>query len=94
MISMQRTIDWRTIYAWQADYDSTDQDAEPCYQRCGGYCCKNFHADDFDILSSREGKRHIESSYGSEYGFLHCTIAGTKAAREPILINFPDSVES
>ena len=45
---MQRTADWKAIY------DTPLMDVGSCHTHCGGYCCKNFYASDFNILSSNE----------------------------------------
>ena len=61
MIPMQRTIDWKAVY------QTSLMETGSCYTHCGGYCCKNFHANDFHILSAKEV---ILPLVESEYDYL------------------------
>ncbi|NLE37351.1 MAG: hypothetical protein GX621_04935 [Pirellulaceae bacterium] len=58
---MQRTIDWKAVYATPLF------DVGACHAHCGGYCCRNFYADDFRILSAKEV---ILPMLESEYDYL------------------------
>ena len=48
MTRMQSTIDWKAIYG------TPMMEVGACYTHCGGYCCKNFYASDFNILSTNQ----------------------------------------
>lgn len=80
MTPIPRTIDWQAIYDWQAVYESSETDMAACYTYCGGYCCKNFHANDFRILAAKEVVLPIIES---EYDHL-MSIGGMKRTTDHV----------